>query len=401
METKRESFFKKAPVALYMLFVFFSNFSTMTYFLTLYLGSSGYGIELVSLFFFSYQSSKFLFEIPAGRLADMYGRWQSGVAGLLLLGIFYLILAFNAGAFLLALGFFARGIGYSFLSGSIESIYIDSIDERDLMRYNVVERLVFYLSYAISAYLGGVFSDAYLYRAGMAVDGLCILIPISICMQIRRFDTPIKTSASSAGAPANPVFGVMELLGNKTVLSCYLMDLSQAFSFIGIEDYYSLVLQDAGYSAEVAGISIAVQLFVSSIFGFLAPMLISKLGDRKVFIYAAIGRLLVAIFMFVPGIPPALIPLLYVLQTMLYAVFAPIKYALFQRSVSPILRCTAISIQSQMVSLGGLLFFLFSGVLANRLQVSGILLYSLVLTSMVYIPALFCTIRGKQTGDCS
>lgn len=327
METKRESFFKKAPVALYMLFVFFSNFSTMTYFLTLYLGSSGYGIELVSLFFFSYQSSKFLFEIPAGRLADMYGRWQSGVAGLLLLGIFYLILAFNAGAFLLVLGFFARGIGYSFLSGSIESIYIDSIDERDLMRYNVVERLVFYLSYAISAYLGGVFSDAYLYRAGMAVDGLCILISISICMQIRRFDTPIKTSASSAGAPANPVFGVMELLGNKTVLSCYLMDLSQAFSFIGIEDYYSLVLQDAGYSAEVAGISIAVQLFVSSIFGFLAPMLISKLGDRKVFIYAAIGRLLVAIFMFVPGIPPALIPLLYVLQTMLYAVFAPIKYA--------------------------------------------------------------------------
>ena len=48
----------------YMLFVFLSNFSTILYFLTVYLEYEGFSLTVISAMLLAYQVSKFASEIP-------------------------------------------------------------------------------------------------------------------------------------------------------------------------------------------------------------------------------------------------------------------------------------------------------------------------------------------------
>ena len=48
-----------------------------------------------------------------------------------------------------------KGIGYTFISGSIEALFVESIDEELIIKYNTIERLIFYSSSAIALIIAG------------------------------------------------------------------------------------------------------------------------------------------------------------------------------------------------------------------------------------------------------
>ena len=87
--------------------------------------------------------------------------------------------------------------------------------------------------------------------------------------------------------------------------------------------------------------------------------------------------------------PVYLLPVFYVLQTVAYSLFAPIKYSIFQNAVDSSMRCSLISVQSQMVAVGAILFYLFNAALSSIAGIRVILLVALGISSLVYIPALF------------
>ena len=60
---------KNRTVLLYMTFVFLSNFSTILYFLTVYLEFVGFSIVAISSMMIAYQVSKFILEVPTGYIA--------------------------------------------------------------------------------------------------------------------------------------------------------------------------------------------------------------------------------------------------------------------------------------------------------------------------------------------
>lgn len=91
----------------------------------------------------------------------------------------------------------------------------------------------------------------------------------------------------------------------------------------------------------------------------------------------------------IPFTPVYLLPVFYVLQTVAYSLFAPIKYSIFQNAVDSSMRCSLISVQSQMVAVGAILFYLFNAVLSNVAGIRVVLLVALGISSLVYIPALF------------
>lgn len=72
---------KNRTVLLYMTFVFLSNFSTILYFLTVYLEFVGFSIVAISSMMIAYQVSKFILEVPTGYIADRFGRKASGLVG--------------------------------------------------------------------------------------------------------------------------------------------------------------------------------------------------------------------------------------------------------------------------------------------------------------------------------
>lgn len=125
---------KNRTVLLYMTFVFLSNFSTILYFLTVYLEFVGFSMVAISSMMIAYQVSKFILEVPTGYIADRFGRKTSGLVGVVGMLGYYAALLFVRSPLLLIGAFALKGFAVACVSGSIEAIYIDSVSQDQLVR---------------------------------------------------------------------------------------------------------------------------------------------------------------------------------------------------------------------------------------------------------------------------
>lgn len=378
---------KNRMVLLYMAFVFLSNFSTILYFLTVYLEFVGFSMVAISGMMIAYQVSKFILEIPTGFIADRFGRKASGLVGVVgMLGYYAALLLIRSP--LLLIGAFAlKGFAVACVSGSIEAIYIDSVSQEQLVRLNVVERFVFYASYALSACVGGFISSAGAYLIGLSIDIIAMLLTLVVVAYIpegRRGDTTL-----TPGRGISPKMIGDAIAGNGILRSAFIMDCSQAFAFVALEDFFSLLLAGRGLNAVASGVTIAVQLLVSASIGFIVPSVIARVDKGRFARICGIVRLILTALFLLPFTPAYLLPVFYVLQTVDYALFAPIKYSVFQNAADSSMRCSLISVQSQMVAVGAVLFYLLNAVLSSVVGIRVVLLVALGISSLAYIPALF------------
>ena len=378
---------KNRMVLLYMTFVFLSNFSTILYFLTVYLEFVGFSMVAISSMMVAYQVSKFILEIPTGYIADRFGRKASGLVGVVgMLGYYTALLLIRSP--LLLIGAFAlKGFAVACVSGSIEAIYIDSVSQEQLVRLNVVERFVFYASYALSACVGGFISSVSAYYVGLSADIFAMVLTLAVVACIpeeRREDT-----ATTSERGISPRMIGVAISSNSILRSAFVMDCSQAFAFVGLEDFFSLLLADRGMNAVASGVTIAVQLLVSASIGFIVPSVIARVDKGRFARICGIVRLVLTALFLIPFTPAYLLPVFYVLQTAAYSLFAPIKYSVFQNNADSSMRCSLISVQSQMVAVGAVLFYLLNAVLSSIAGIRVVLLVALGLSSLAYIPALF------------
>ena len=383
----------KRTVWCYLLFVTFANFATTLSFLAIYLQHLRFNIAAISAFLLIYQLSKFLFEIPTGFLSDKYGRKIIGRSGLAGMIFYYALLIWCPTAISMSFALAIRGLSESCVSGSLESLFIDSLSTDELARYNAIERVCFYAANGLSALLGGALFNAGLFSLSIIVDIAAAAIALLSSVGI-----DVSNEPALDGIPNKPptfTDAVSSLRANPILFSFLAMDFAQAFCFVGLEEFYTLVLQQNGIDSAWAGGIIAVQLIATSLFGLLVPYLLKGRSKTESLYQFALMRLATTALLLVPGMPFPLIPALYFLSDLLFTLFAPIKYELFQSACPAKYRATIISMQSQLTSLGAIAFFLLSSVLSTALDVQPILLTSLALSSTLYIPAL-CKVTSRH-----
>ena len=376
----------KRTVWCYLFFVACANFATMLSFLTIYLQHLRFSLAAISAFLLVYQLCKFIFEIPTGFLSDKYGRKAVGQIGLAGMIVYYALLLWHPGAISMVAALAIRGVSESCISGSLESLFVDSLPQEHLARYNAMERFCLYAANGLSALLGGVLISAQLFSLSIAADIIAALFALLCSAGISTTEEPVH-----GGGPSNPptlANAASMLTSNSTLMSFLAMDFAQAFCFVGLEEFYTLVLQDNGIDPGWSGGIIAVQLIATSLFGFLVPTLLKGRNKVPMLYRLATARLIATAVLLLPGTPFPLIPMLYFLGDLLFTLFAPIKYELFQSSCPSEYRATIISAQSQVTSLGAIGFFLLSSVLSNALGTQLVLLTALALSSLLYIPAL-------------
>ncbi len=274
------------------------------------------------------------------------------------------------------------------MSGSIEAIYIDSVSQDQLVRLNVVERFVFYASYALSACVGGFISSEGAYFIGLSADIFAMVLTLLVVACIPETKGKGSAAASMASQISPRMIGAA-IAGNGTLRSAFIMDCSQAFAFVALEDFFSLLLAGRGMDAVASGVTIAVQLLVSASIGLIVPSVIAHVDKRLFARICGIIRLILAALFLTPFIPVDLLPVFYVLQTVAYSLFAPIKYSIFQNAADSSMRCSLISVQSQMVAVGAVLFYLLNAVLSSVVGIRVVLLVALGISSLAYVPALF------------
>lgn len=287
---------KNRTVLLYMTFVFLSNFSTILYFLTVYLEFVGFSMVAISSMMIAYQVSKFILEVPTGYIADRLGRKTSGLVGVVGMLGYYAALLLVRSPLLLIGAFALKGFAAACVSGSIEAIYIDSVSRDQLVRLNVVERFVFYASYAISACVGGFISSAGAYLIGLSVDIIAMVLTLVVVVCI-----PEGRSGGTAAIPVRRISPKMikaAIAGNSILCSAFIMDCSQAFAFVALEDFFSLLLAGRGMNAVASGVTIAVQLLVSASIGFFVPSVVAHVDKGRFARICGIVRLsLTALFL--------------------------------------------------------------------------------------------------------
>lgn len=326
---------KNRTVLLYMTFVFLSNFSTILYFLTVYLEFVGLSMVSISSMMIAYQVSKFILEVPTGYIADRFGRKTSGLVGVVGMLGYYAALLLVRSPLLLIGAFALKGFAVVCVSGSIEAIYIDSVSQDQLVRLNVVERFVFYASYAISACVGGFISSVGAYLIGLSADIIAMVLTLVVVVCI-----PEMRRGGTATTPEHGISPKMigtAIAGNGILRSAFIMDCSQAFAFVALEDFFSLLLAGRGMNAVASGVTIAVQLLASASMGLIVPCAIAHVDKGRFARICGIVRLFLTALFLIPLTPANLLPVFYVLQTVAYSLFAPIKYSIFKRQ--PILRC--------------------------------------------------------------
>lgn len=378
---------KNRMVLLYMTFVFLSNFSTILYFLTVYLEFVGFSMVAISSMMIACQVSKFILEVPTGYIADRFGRKTSGLVGVVGMLGYYAALLLVRSPVLLIGAFALKGFAVACVSGSIEAIYIDSVSQEQLVRLNVVERFVFYASYALSACVGGFISSVGAYYVGLSADIFAMVLTLAVvaCIPEERREDAVTTSERGI----SPRMIGTAISSNSILRSAFVMDCSQAFAFVALEDFFSLLLADRGVNAVASGVTIAVQLLVSASIGFIVPSVIARVDKGRFARICSIVRLVLTALFLIPFTPAFLLPVFYVLQTVAYSLFAPIKYSAFQNNADSSMRCSLISVQSQMVAVGAVLFYLFNAVLSGIAGIRVVLLVALGISSLAYIPALF------------
>lgn len=378
---------KNRTVLLYMTFVFLSNFSTILYFLTVYLEFVGFSMVAISSMMIACQVSKFILEVPTGYIADRFGRKVSGLVGIVGMLGYYVALLLVRSPLLLIGAFALKGFAVACVSGSIEAIYIDSVSQDQLVRLNVVERFAFYASNAISACVGGFISSVGAYLIGLSADiiAMVLTLVVVVCIpEMRRGDT-----AATPEHGISPKMIGAAIAGNGILRSAFIMDCSQAFAFVALEDFFSLLLAGCGMSAVASGVTIAIQLLASASIGFIVPSVIARVDKGRFARICGIVHLFLTALFLISFTPVYLLPVFYVLQEVAYSLFAPIKYSIFQNAADSSMRCSLISVQSQMVAVGAILFYLFNAALSSIAGIRVILLVALGISSLVYIPALF------------
>ena len=178
--------FKNKNVLLYLIYTLFSSISFISLYTNLYLQENFYfTISQIGIALMIYQATKFIFEIPTGVIADKYSKKLSVIIGNLLIIASYGMLILNKG-YVVYISFFLKGLGYTFISGSFEALFVNSLDSKFLVKINSLSRIFFYLGIGISSILGGIIIGIFSFNVIIILDVLIIFVVFIISLLIKE-----------------------------------------------------------------------------------------------------------------------------------------------------------------------------------------------------------------------
>lgn len=370
---------------LYLLYSFLTNLSPLSFIIVLFLTDNNFSLAEIGIIIAFYQASKLIFEIPSGYFADLIGRKLCSVIGQVLSIVFLLLILFFDEFIILLVASIFRGLSYSFLSGSVDSIFTESIlieNPGNLEKWMSIDKTIFYISYGISAVIGG-FLASFNYRYVFYF----IIITQLICLALILLLKETNNHSSYNKIKLSDSFRL--ILNNKKIIYLLILPSTIAMVLIPYEDYYPMILNNLGVSELFIGIAISLNYIIASFISTKTQYLNNKLGEKVILIYFPYLVFLTFIILSIFQRQPLISWILYILTNSLAFILNISYNASLHKEIKNENRSTIISIRSFIMALTAISISSASGILFENIGFTKtFVLFSiigLVLTSFLKI----------------
>jgi len=294
--------------------------------------------------------SSFIFEIPSGIVADLYGRKTSIIISNIFYFLWILFIGLSEKYYLFIFGVFFCGIRLAFKSGSDTALLYDTLKElkkeKEFGKY--IGKSISYLliGIAVSAPIGTVLVKYTSMNFVICISLIPALISIILSFMLiepKCFDKPDKKPYKHFKESLFTVLKTKKLLW----LSIFFSSVSALFTIIF--DYFQIILNNFNLDISYFGFLLMFFLLISVIGSRKYSYIHSKIKDFKILKYLAIifsiSMILIGflqnIFIFI---------FLFCIIELLYGIFMPLKEHFINDEIQSKNRATIFSIMGFFVS---------------------------------------------------
>lgn len=158
----------KRNVKIDYIYCFMKNFDISSAIWVLYMVYKGLPLWQIGVVEGIFHIASFLFEVPSGALADLFGRKNVIIVGRLCSAISAVINLFANNLLGFAIGFTISALSYNLNSGSEEALVYDSLkkigDEKSYLKVNSRLNLIIEISQGLATFIGGILAEySYVY----------------------------------------------------------------------------------------------------------------------------------------------------------------------------------------------------------------------------------------------
>jgi MFS family permease len=360
-------------------------FSVTEPIIIVYFALKGFSFSELSFAIAAFFIAPFIFEVPTGVIADIFGRKFSVILSLMLMGAGTLLVPFVSGPVVLTALFFFIGFARTLSTGADEAWIIDNL------KYNKKSNLI--KTFFIKAQS---FSAAAFVLSGLLSAGLMILLGKDVIFQLPNFSLigyDLLWFVEAGGYFITAIFGlfITEHFIAKKIHPKHLIKQSiekfksgfnhsfdnpvifhlilAAFFMVLAGNIFGIVYQPflvglgvpthyLGYTMSIIG---AIGIFTP----FIAKRLFAFIKKEKHYLSFIVGAQAVVIFAAFFIVSPFAGLTLIIILANIGGLGQPIERTYFQRHLKSKVRATVVSFESMFIHIGGAIAMLIGGLLAD------------------------------------
>lgn len=374
-------------------YCFLHNFDISSAIWVLYMVFKGLPLYQVGIAEGVFHVSSFLFEVPSGALADLFGRKRVIIIGRILSAVSAVMMFFSSNVFSFSIAFIVSALSYNLNSGSEEALVYDSMKavnkEEAYIKVNSRINMIIEVSQGIATFAGGVLAQ-YSYSVCYITVIVISLISILPALLFKEPAVCIKGEKEERISLVNHFKKCYQILkGNRELLKV-LLYFPMVFTFNTIvyyygQQYFSLL----GFNK----ISISLIMLLSGAFSVLGAFSCEKvilvLGEKTKYAASVLmGISIIIISLNNAFLAVAFFAIMNYANSFLY----PIQSNSLNKLIPSGQRATILSIDSMLFSMFMVLLFPLSGLLADKLNLN----YTFFGLGILQITLMIILLRKKR-----
>lgn len=337
-----------------------------------------------------YQVVKVISEFPTGIIGDKYGRKISVIYGIFGLTFFYVITSYSNNYYLLAVAMGFSAIGYSCISGSLDSLIIEKViankGKESLQKFGALQRVIFFSAIGLSNLVGGYVAEIS-YNLFLYISIAIHIIALFSINLVTEDLQPENTSDNNEKFTMKGIFHYLK--DHKTLYPFIGLTLGISILMIPVDTYMNSFLFRYGLSEIQIGWAMFAIFFLSSLFGLFSSKISLKLDSNLVM---SIFPILIIIFtlFFINSTNIVISIFLYFLAMVIFSLYAPVRHKDYNSIIENKYRATVLSFQSFIMAFFSIFTHIIFGYLSdlmgikNSLNILGLISIVFLLPCLVY-----------------